>query len=412
MNNKNIPTIFGTITIVIIAVTVGVFIWKYEKIKNNSQNIENIAVTNNTDTASPSKKEGARRQLLQTYANEKYAYGIQYQPGLIVSENSSDENIILSDNDSSHWKIQISVSNNSDGSSLEKIFDQRIESLNIPKENLIIADMHIDGRRAKKYLIKNYSDYGNSEIIFLDKNNIFTIYGNSSIEEINTIFITRLWFLTGEKSQIDRRTTPYFIDYSGVYFVEYFNTLKKLENVDVKTFKTIGVCASMEMSASYYSRDKNNIYVNSKKMEGVDIKSFKYLGAFLNGDGMPYSVSISMDKKHVYFACGTLVDFIDRDSFEILGNSYSRDKKRVYYLDHTLDRADRKTFEVIQYKEKDGIYGHFALDKNHVFFEGAILKDINPTTCKAQGLASCLPSKWHDLLDPLSTGTKFNDGIY
>lgn len=195
--------------------------------------------------------------------------------------------------------------------------------------------------------------------------------------------------------------SPYIKRGKEVLFEDgYSRALTPIAGADAATFRPVGVCASVEMSRAFYGKDKNRVYMNERLVQGADVRSFKYLGIFGNLDELPYSVSISTDKDTVYLGCGNAASRVDRESFEVLGNGYSWDRSGIYYIDREVQGADRDTFELIDYVATDRkIYGHFAVDKNYVFFEGYPLRKVDSAACKENGLGNCLPEHWHDLVD-------------
>lgn len=180
---------------------------------------------------------------------------------------------------------------------------------------------------------------------------------------------------------------------------QYGRSLTPIAGADATTFRPVGACASVEMSRAHYGRDENHVYMNDIPMNDMDVRSFKYLGIFQNGEGVPYSTSVSTDKDTVYFGCGKAVASVDRKSFEVIDNGYFRDEKNTYYLNSIVSGADNRTFESIDYEWTNKINGNFAQDKDRVFFEGYPMKGIDPATCKEKGLENCLPENWRDLID-------------
>lgn len=176
--------------------------------------------------------------------------------------------------------------------------------------------------------------------------------------------------------------------------------LSPIIGADASTFRPIDLCASVEMSAAFYGKDKNSVYVNNTRIESIDAESFEYLGLFGTGDGIvPRSISIARDKNHIYYACGKAIDSIDRQSFEVLSDGYAKDNNHVYYLDTILNKADHKSFQSIGRKKLDGIIGSFALDNNFVYFEGMIIKNADSRKCRQIGIEKCLSENWHNELD-------------
>jgi hypothetical protein len=374
--------------------------------KKNSPTVQHTKTENkiNTQTTSSNKSQDEKlkeNKTLQLYENKTYKYKFKYAPNFVVRDNSSDENIILSDSPTGHWLNQISVSSNSNKLTLDQAFNQAIESLNKNKNDLIINDMFIGYKHAKRYSIKNPNDYGNTGIIFIHENNIFTIYGDDSNEKnkINLGFITSSFDLINSSREDFLKNSPYFIDPTGIYYINQFNTLDKLKDIDQKTFKFIGSCNGAEMYYSHYSRDKNHVYINGNVAENIDVSSFKYFGLFHNYDGMPRGVAIAKDKKNIYYGCGNAIDSIKKESFKVLDYGYAKDSQKIYYLDYNLKIADRKSFEILGVHKIGNMEGPFALDKNNVYFEGQIIKNISSKDCVTRGLEKCLPDNWHDLLD-------------
>lgn len=67
-----------------------------------------------------------------------------------------------------------------------------------------------------------------------------------------------------------------------------------------------------------------------------------------------------------------LVSLIDIESFEFIGESYSKDKNHVYYKDKLIPEADPETFEILSTR--------YAKDKNHIYEAGEILPGYTPET--------------------------------
>lgn len=194
--------------------------------------------------------------------------------------------------------------------------------------------------------------------------------------------------------------SPYIKKDQQVFYEGNDGALVSIDSADAKTFKLIGLCASSEMYGNFYGKDTHSIYAGSKELKGIDLVSFKYLGSFSTGDGVfPRASSVSIDKNSVYFGCGTLMSAIDKGSFQLLLDGYSKDKSHVYYLGSLLDRVDYGTFKAIGKQKVGDLTGSFALDKNNVYYEGFIVTGINPSICQKSGLKVCLSADWSKLID-------------
>jgi hypothetical protein len=213
-------------------------------------------------------------------------------------------------------------------------------------------------------------------------------------------------------------------DSKRVYMQDYYkDTLDYilLPGADAPTFQSIGLCGCVEVSCSFYYKDKNNIFVGDKPLSSIDVGSFQYFGIYSVQQGMPYSVSYSKDRNTVYGSCGDILKDADQASFVDLKGGYAKDKNKLWYLGSVLPGADRETFQSIAPgygKDKvdvyyegariqgadpntfiivkkgaplNGTYGVYAKDKSYVYFDGEIVKGANPMECAAESMEGCLP---------------------
>ncbi len=110
--------------------------------------------------------------------------------------------------------------------------------------------------------------------------------------------------------------------------------------------------------------------------------------------------------KHVFYKGELISTNSDSESFEIINESYSKDKNNVYFINeyshiNKVEEADPTTFKEIENdfsKDKNNIYygnsviedadflsfktleNNFSVDKNNVYHENHILKDLDPKT--------------------------------
>jgi len=98
IDNKKIPTILGTIVIVIIAITVGVFVWKYEVIKDqDNTQVQNVGVQENTSVNQQNQSSNDNQSSClsdsnqkdsewNTFKNDQFKFEIQYPSSFIYNE--------------------------------------------------------------------------------------------------------------------------------------------------------------------------------------------------------------------------------------------------------------------------------------------------------------------------------------
>lgn len=118
------------------------------------------------------------------------------------------------------------------------------------------------------------------------------------------------------------------------------NVCMKMEHADAPTF---------EVLSYHHAKDKNNAYVQ-----------FYYLHSNRSEDEY------------------TIFD-IDSGTFEILDGKgdYSKDKKNVYYRTKIFEGADPETLELLEYGTEDHSSTYYTKDKDHVFCNKEIFKDVS-----------------------------------
>jgi hypothetical protein len=192
---------------------------------------------------------------------------------------------------------------------------------------------------------------------------------------------------------ISESDESYLADKNFVYFYG-----SKLENADVNTF---------ELLDFGYAKDKNSVYFSgdSTKMEGVEAESFQVLNEYYTKDknavyfgAGDYMWSIQQvknvdvetfetidgqafyakDKNNIYFSDGgaiaKVIENTDPQTFEVLGNNYSKDKNSVYSKDKLMPNADLDSFKLLKH--------HYAKDEANVYYGDKILTDADPSTFK------------------------------
>lgn len=403
MKDQKVNVKLGVTVFIVFVITVYVF--AQQVIKNQTIIEQQKIIPNDTKKTGPvqSAQENIdNNKQLQIYKNETYGYEFKYSPDSIITINSSDDNVILSSNPNGHWQNSIITTLNKEKLSLDQIFNQTVESLKTNKKDFTITDMFIGHRRAKKYSIKNNEDYGNTGIIIIDGDKIFKIFGDdtTNTNKINLDFIVQSFSLIpGPTLEELEKNGPFFIDSSGIYHIEEFNVLTKLEGADKETFKQVGNCSQGEMYFSQYSKDKNHIYINGNIAKDIDSSSFEYLGFLKNYDGMPWGVAVAKDSNYIYYGCGQAIKSIEKESFKLIDFGYAEDSRSIYYMNSILKIADRKTFKVLSIHKIGDYSGPFSKDKNYVYYQGQIIKNVSPKDCDMKGIEACLPSNWKESLD-------------
>ena len=164
----------------------------------------------------------------------------------------------------------------------------------------------------------------------------------------------------------------YGIEDGEVYYIN-----RKIEGADAKTFEVF--------EDGEYAKDKNNVYYKENVLNEADPKSFKLLTKI--------SYGLGKDKNNLYF-WENKVNNIDVKTLEIMTDEFSiylKDKNGVYILfsyngglpvdlDNTimslkiLKNVDKQTFQLIG--------GGYSKDKNSVYYIGKKIEEVNPKNFK------------------------------
>lgn len=154
----------------------------------------------------------------------------------------------------------------------------------------------------------------------------------------------------------------FFKDQYGVYFLTYQDNFSnpRIIPADKDSFVRL---------AGYYSRDRQNIYYEDQILTGADLGTFEVFP--------PHDDHFAKDKHHVY-KYGVKLAKPDAATFELISQSYSKDKNHVYHnQDFTpgtgvIEGADPGTFVFLEGKYKKVGKQHYdAEDKHHYYLSTA-----------------------------------------
>ena len=130
--------------------------------------------------------------------------------------------------------------------------------------------------------------------------------------------------------------------------------------------------ADFEILGRNHGRDKTHVFFQSHEIKDCDPASAQLLAE------KNYYLR---DKKHVFAGNFLLSD--DPDHFELLSRGWSRDSRKVFFLNQPLAQSDPASFEPIQGSPFAG------KDANHVYWRSQLLPDTEPQSYEIlQGLYS------------------------
>ncbi len=220
--NQKIETKLGVIIILIIAVTVGAFLWQWEEKKGDVQTQipampKKINEKNQKYTGDSTKKEtqvslkdiGTGMQDVSTnegnkadlqkniqdgvdtnkYTNKTYGFEFKYPKNLVIMPDSTETIFGLGNSSDEPWEINITVNHNTSNLSLSQATSKITERFKSPKK-VIVTDIDINGVTAKRYSVENYHDNGNAGTVIIYKDYIIIIYGDDYTTPLRNIFET------------------------------------------------------------------------------------------------------------------------------------------------------------------------------------------------------------------------------
>jgi len=224
------------------------------------------------------------------------------------------------------------------------------ENYGIEDGEVYYINRKIEGADAKTFEIFEDDEYAK------DKKNIY--YGNKVLNEADPKSFKSL-------SKISSRLGK---DKNNLYFFEY-----KVNNIDIKTLEI------MADEFLIYLKDKNGLYIllptsggfpadldngiiSPKILKNIDKQTFQLIGG-----------RYSKDKNSVYYI-GKKIEEVNPKNFKVLELNFSKDKNNVYAGNEKIDGADAKTFQVID------TYAGFARDKNYLYYSNERIKNSDPYT--------------------------------
>ena len=101
-----------------------------------------------------------------------------------------------------------------------------------------------------------------------------------------------------------------------------------------------------------------------KIIKGAEVSSFRSLG----------DTYFARDEKRIY-AYGKQLPKAELTSWELLGHWYSRDARRVYYLNREIKGADRDSFTVCTPVDAALLVDHLARDQDHFYQNDEIMEE-------------------------------------
>ncbi len=176
MNKKKI-IIISVVVLAVLAIGAGFLGWKKSEIKKQE------AVRMQQEQVKKQQDELGKQMVevdtsdWKTYRNYEHGFKIRYPKNIAVTDFTT-ESIVFKDKEIGHWAYGLDIVPNKNNITLDDIDDIKKEFK--IQGDVNIDDIVIDGVSAKKFLFKDYNDYGNSNIFLIYKNFIIRIAGDEA----------------------------------------------------------------------------------------------------------------------------------------------------------------------------------------------------------------------------------------
>ena len=149
-----------------------------------------------------------------------------------------------------------------------------------------------------------------------------------------------------------------------------YTTSVRVPEADLASFQVLDNGQNDSGAPQGYAKDSRQVCFHNgdgkvKIIKGAEISSFRSLG----------DTYFARDGKRIY-AYGKQLPKAELTSWELLGHWYSRDARRVYYLNREVKGADRDSFTVCTPLDVPQLADHLACDKAHFYQNDEIIEEV------------------------------------
>ena len=148
-----------------------------------------------------------------------------------------------------------------------------------------------------------------------------------------------------------------------------YTTSGRIPDVELTAFQVLDNGQNDSGAPQGYAKDSRQVYFHNgdgkvKIIKGAEVSSFRSLG----------DTYFARDEKRIY-AYGKQLPKAELTSWELLGHWYSRDVRRVYYLNREIKGADWDSFAVCTPPEAPPLADHLARDKEHFYQNDEMIEE-------------------------------------
>ena len=179
---------------------------------------------------------------------------------------------------------------------------------------------------------------------------------------------------------------------------DWSRDLTLLEGADASSFKTIKHALNLDLG-----KDKNRVYIGSSVLMHANPVEFRHIEQYywkdnkyvfllqfggpdyIIKDADPASFNVirryswAKDKNYIYYAFSKLLN-VNPNDFIAINQEWGRDNNFYYWHNHRLDSLDYKTAVIVS--------DYYIKDKSNVYYKNKLIKDVNSTAFKADGIGS------------------------
>lgn len=176
--------------------------------------------------------------------------------------------------------------------------------------------------------------------------------------------------------------TEYVKENGEIYYrMPHYEIESKVKDIDTESFETLDG-ENYIIYSEYYAKDNKNVYFLGKKLKDVSSKGFEILDTnYVKDDKNVYE--LILDDSLLFFGDEidtrkVEIDRLDVKSFKKLENSYYIDNYSVYFLYEKIkkiEEADRDSFEILE-------NSYIGKDRNNIYYKGKKLENVDSKSFK------------------------------
>lgn len=144
--------------------------------------VDNSRVDTSPESANVLKGSKTSTAALSTYTNSVNGFSFKYPTSWNVLSTSTNSDVILSDSPVGHWLFEVKIASNTTNRTLDQLVTTAVGN-----STVTTTDMTIGGTAAKRIVFTTASDYGDTTILVIKSDKIYTILSDSKTTAVSDL---------------------------------------------------------------------------------------------------------------------------------------------------------------------------------------------------------------------------------